>query len=208
MELTAKAIALLDEAKAITKRHGLPENFSEVDKSLVSPMNELWVGEFVLAENGHIGIYNSEDGSYEADEIGALICFFEYGKDRAFELIERLDKTVPLENTRYTSLSFAIKELLKLGYSRPESIAKTYLMTDISSGHTKIGKSRDPLNRLNQFKCGNPTIELSYVCDCDVETELHRKFAEKRLELEWFNLSTEDINYICRNYNFYPYEPE
>lgn len=86
--------------------------------------------------------------------------------------------------------------------------SKTYLMHDGNTGHIKIGKSINPKKRLRGLMCANPAITLRYICELDVEDNLHTKYAEKRVDREWFDLSQEDIDYICRNYNFYEYKDE
>ena len=70
----------------------------------------------------------------------------------------------------------------------------------IHSKHgTKIGRSKRPINRISQlqtqmpfrFKYAENTLVKDY---CKIETLLHKVFANKRLNGEWFNLEEEDIN--------------
>lgn len=69
----------------------------------------------------------------------------------------------------------------------------------IHSEHgTKIGKSKRPIQRIAQLQTQMPFIfkyiENTFVENCsETETYLHKEFASKRLNGEWFNLSEEDI---------------
>ena len=68
------------------------------------------------------------------------------------------------------------------------------------TGYYKIGRSIDPIFRQYQFRTGNITIELCFYIEGDRELELHRIFALKKVEREWFNLNDKDLKFI-RNYN-------
>lgn len=65
----------------------------------------------------------------------------------------------------------------------------------------KIGRTRNPDNRLETFSVKLP-FEVEYTCviRCDdmysLEKELHGRFADKRINGEWFNLSPEDVDHI------------
>ena len=70
---------------------------------------------------------------------------------------------------------------------------QTYLMTD--GWLFKIGKSTDPIKRLNSLRTANPRIELVCFGEGISESELHNIFKEKRIKREWFNLSEKDIRH-------------
>ena len=92
-----------------------------------------------------------------------------------------------------------LNTLLKLRKKEDDAKGyKTYIMHD-TSGLYKIGKSTDPLKRETSLSCGNPNIRLLFSIDYDIENELHKKFASKRVYGEWFKLNREDLDYI-RNY--------
>lgn len=61
----------------------------------------------------------------------------------------------------------------------------------------KIGRSKDFENRFKALSAANPslkTIALAYVKDAaKVESKLHKKFKNQRLERELFELSVEDL---------------
>lgn len=204
MTIEKKIVSFVEDIEAIMKRHGLPHKFSDVSEDSTIA-NTGWVANIAHGKDGHIGFYDKESGDYMGDEMGMLRVAYEFGD---IYLINLLDATVPLENSDYTSFSFAIKQLFKLGYKHPKSITKTYFMKDENTGQTKIGKSNAPQRRERTLQAEKPTISLLYVCDCDVENELHKQYADKRTRGEWFTLTEDDIAYICRNYNFYEYEPD
>lgn len=97
----------------------------------------------------------------------------------------------------------AIRERIKQAKSEKRaqnSLGFVYLLQS-QSGHYKIGRTTNPQNRLKTFSVKLP-FEVEYICLIQVqdmyqmESELHTRFAEKRINGEWFNLSPEDVNYI------------
>jgi Meiotically up-regulated gene 113 len=70
-----------------------------------------------------------------------------------------------------------------------------------SEGHYKIGCTISPDDRLHTFEVKLPFKvhyeHLIYSADRRrLESDLHKQFASKRIEGEWFNLSDDDVNYI------------
>ena len=69
------------------------------------------------------------------------------------------------------------------------------------TGHYKIGRTNNPDNRMRAFGIKLPfRVHYEHLIKskdmCALETELHQRFAQKRLDGEWFNLSDEDVAYI------------
>lgn len=63
----------------------------------------------------------------------------------------------------------------------------------------KIGQARDPHIRLSglQLPYKPKLIHTIFVSDMDwAEQQLHDRFAMKRVDGEWFNLSSADVSYI------------
>ncbi len=83
-------------------------------------------------------------------------------------------------------------------YTQP----KTYLMHDANTGYTKIGKSINPRQRERTLQSEKPTITLFKICDMDIESNLHTKYAHKRIRGEWFDLDESEIETICNEHNF------
>lgn len=80
---------------------------------------------------------------------------------------------------------------------------KTYIMFDENIGYLKIGKSKNPKFRERTLQSQNPSIKIFKICDKNVEKEIHKKYADKRVRGEWFDLSEEDIENIVNEYGFH-----
>lgn len=71
-----------------------------------------------------------------------------------------------------------------------------------SKGFYKIGVSETPEKRVAQLQCGNPfRIKLLETYDVgrpsrNVEEELHKKYSNSRVRLEWFNLTNNQLDEI------------
>lgn len=66
----------------------------------------------------------------------------------------------------------------------------------------KIGKSTNPKVRIGKFNVQYQTsAELIHSIETpasyELETYFHNKFTNKRVNLEWFNLESADVDYIC-----------
>ena len=79
-----------------------------------------------------------------------------------------------------------------------------YLIFDPFSKLVKIGKSENPIKRLATIKNANPFAELFFYSDKFTEKELHEKFKDKRVMLEWFNLDKKDLYSITNSYQLIP----
>lgn len=73
---------------------------------------------------------------------------------------------------------------------------KTYLMKDGISGLFKIGKSKDPIKRLNQLRTGNPNLSMVCFGMGTTEAELHKKFSSCRVYGEFFRLDSNQVDNI------------
>ena len=79
---------------------------------------------------------------------------------------------------------------------RQESIlnVSTYLVRNAESKLVKIGKSSNVNRRLQELQCGaGLRLECVGVIPKDVESQLHKKFSEKRVFGEWFDDSDGSI---------------
>lgn len=77
-----------------------------------------------------------------------------------------------------------------------------------ANGLTKIGVTNDIEQRFRTLNSGSP-IDLKLL-GCigssnarKLERKLHAYFNNKIVRHEWFNLSSEDINFIKENYDFF-----
>ncbi|MDP2040462.1 MAG: GIY-YIG nuclease family protein [Algoriphagus sp.] len=73
-----------------------------------------------------------------------------------------------------------------------------YLMKNNLNGLFKIGRSKQPFKREYTLQSQEPDIKMISIREAtyEVETALHRKYKEKKVRGEWFNLTTKDIRDI------------
>lgn len=69
------------------------------------------------------------------------------------------------------------------------------------NGYYKIGRTKSPKDRIKTFGVKLPfKVEFEHLIQTDdmegLEAELHFTFADKRLDGEWFNLTSGDVEYI------------
>jgi hypothetical protein len=71
-------------------------------------------------------------------------------------------------------------------------------MVNHDNGFYKIGKSIKPEFRERTLQSNEPNVELLAYCDSNIisENALHKKFKDKRIRGEWFNLNKDDVDYI------------
>jgi Meiotically up-regulated gene 113 len=107
--------------------------------------------------------------------------------------------------------SYFVQECIKRGLEQFKNCGFVYVIKwgeKDFEGNTivKIGKSKNPTERLSQLAGGDGTqlpvrLELLHSIECDnmkkVETLLHRHFAHKRIDnTEYFKLQDEDIKWF------------
>lgn len=88
-------------------------------------------------------------------------------------------------------------------YAKPPRSKKhgfVYLIRS-TNGEYKIGKTKNMTKRMGWFGISLPfKVETIHTIECDdmdeVETSLHNRFADKRLNGEWFALSESDVEEI------------
>lgn len=94
-----------------------------------------------------------------------------------------------------------LKVIKALSYKKIKSKkVYTYIMSHKEEGVYKIGKSVNPKRRHRTLLHDDPFIELFFVIDKNIEKKLHKKYKNKRLKGEWFNLTKEDIKNIKDEY--------
>jgi hypothetical protein len=72
------------------------------------------------------------------------------------------------------------------------SSSKTYLIYD--GCLYKIGKSINPEKRLKSIRSQNPKAEIVHIIESDIELSLHKRFKNKRVHHEWFDLSEREVS--------------
>ena len=76
-----------------------------------------------------------------------------------------------------------------------------YVVQEQSQGHYKIGRAKNPGKRTQMFAVKMPfKIKLDILIQTDdmyaLESDLHKHFAHKRVNGEWFALDSADLDYI------------
>lgn len=80
-----------------------------------------------------------------------------------------------------------------------------YILNEINGVHYKIGRTKNPSDRLRTFEIKLPfEIEYDLLIQTndmyDLEKTLHTRFADKRVDGEWFKLTTVDLQQIQDEY--------
>lgn len=78
----------------------------------------------------------------------------------------------------------------------------TYVIIDDVTNEYKIGISKHPKDRIKALRTARPTCRLLLLHKCNFEYMLHKKYAHKRIDLEWFKLDEEDLNDLICDYGF------
>ena len=78
----------------------------------------------------------------------------------------------------------------------------TYIIYDKTSGLSKIGISADPLRRQRECRTFRPNSFLFLLHTSNLEHELHRRFKDRQVEGEWFELKEDDFNDLICNDGF------
>lgn len=170
-------------------------------------LDEVWI------ENGHL--YVSFIGTSriinEYDVLSTISATPIKNIVDIYKIKKAVDKIVPQSNRTYHNLSFVIDSHLmgcRLAgtsyYGKVRERPKyTYLMRDSNTGMTKIGSAVDCIRREGTLQSEKPSISLLATCNgADIERELHRKYRDKRIRGEWFNLSDKEVAKIMKEYGF------
>lgn len=82
-------------------------------------------------------------------------------------------------------------------------ITRVYVMLDENTGYYKIGRSIKPKVRERTLQSEKPTIKMLFHHEATHkdEKDLHKKFSEKRIRGEWFDLSGSDLVFIKNYFN-------
>nr|DAZ32080.1 MAG TPA: meiotically up-regulated protein 113 [Caudoviricetes sp.] len=162
----------------------------------------------VVESDGNIYFIQIKDCQQVTYTIFDFLSIAYKAKDSHFseKLITLLDCYAGNNNT-YWGLRQAVMYARCANEIRHETIVKygnckTYLMRDLNTGLTKIGKSISPSARERTLQSEKPTISLFKISDSLIERELHELFRIKRVRGEWFNLTDDDIEHIVMKYNF------
>lgn len=110
---------------------------------------------------------------------------------------------VPERAIYWTALLAAEEDLIlqvERNYVEQHTKGYVYLLKSVT-GFWKIGRTVNPKDRLKTFGVKLPfEVEYEHLIPCrdhiELERSLHKQFADKRVNGEWFDLSPEDIAVI------------
>jgi hypothetical protein len=149
--------------------------------------------------------------AYKIQHVGAigngvgmiLVLAFSLWQGRGLKLqnlIERIQLPpvfrIPVDIGRYATI-----QDLSIYPALAEPAGYVYLIQEVSNGHFKIGRTRNPQDRLSTFNVKLPFM-IDYICLIPasnmraLESRLHSRFASKRVDGEWFSLSPADVAFI------------
>lgn len=110
---------------------------------------------------------------------------------------QEITNAVALCNRLHAEMIRAEREDRTQAMRRSPKHGFVYLIQS-STGSYKIGRTKNPDNRMRTFGVQLP-FEVDYVCTIEtadmymLEADLHRKYASKRVNGEWFSLTHEDV---------------
>ena len=138
------------------------------------------------------GLKVSTQTFWNTYQIWSKGCPYAIKKQKDFLSILKIYLTISDDNK--TVFGFSPKEEDQWSYPDENSSDKIYF---ISNGkYVKIGFSKNPLKRLAQLQTGSSEpLEILGTINGTLATEkyLHRYFADKHIQGEWFALNHEDI---------------
>jgi predicted GIY-YIG superfamily endonuclease len=124
----------------------------------------------------------------------------------SIEITDELVKDIIKDfETQYFFDRNEIDVRLKVSLPRLKSYdnAFVYLMKNTRNGYTKIGISKNPKHREKTLQSEEPEIDLIWKKEIPNaigrEIELHKKYSDKRIRGEWFDLTEQDIQNITLN---------
>lgn len=159
--------------------------------------------EIALNMSQSINIY-----CFTADNLGVdcgeLIDLSRYGLDQFLESFEgkSIDHSLlPPQVAQAYELAVRKQKSLEIQAARKTAPAGFVYLLRSASGYYKIGRSKNPYDRLTTFEVKLPfEVEYEHLIETtdmyQLEKELHRHFADKRVNGEWFELTPEDVAYI------------
>ena len=158
--------------------------------------------------NGNASLLENEYGKYLSLE-GKLLtacdladCLIRYA------WLHDFDKAVVVNRILFGDNSFLHYAILKtlaevLCRERVQHSDKsTYLILDRKTGYIKIGATSNISKRLKTLSCGNLNLVVIALAFKNIEKELHDKYANKKIDGEFYALNKDEISSIIKEYGF------
>lgn len=196
-------LVTLENGYVYTTSNLVGEEFGIMHKHILEKIESLDIGKLVEYTNSR----NRKYRSYNLTLQEALVLIMNLSNKEAIFFktcfFSLLCEGLSIEECYEKSIS----KIRDKDFTQIEAI--TYIIQDYDTKKFKIGKTiRDIEKRLCDLQRSSSTLlEIHSVITKDIEKELHKRFAGKRLVSEWFNISEEDIYLIHKDNraNFIPY---
>jgi len=132
----------------------------------------------------------------DSDDAPEHNCDFHYGEQLEHRILQRRKIHREREQQRAEE---ARRALLDEESRREPKSQYVYLMKDFRNGFLKIGISNNTTQRERTLQSQVPETELLWQLEGQVadERHLHKRFESKRMRGEWFELTEEDVAWIC-----------
>lgn len=120
---------------------------------------------------------------------------------KVFQLLEHISEWELYFNTVMLDLYDARYQAINLTAQDNAGVLGYVYVLKSDSGHYKIGKTANPEDRIKTFGVKLP-MEVEYLVLIQshnyhqLEARFHQQFKHKRVNGEWFNLSTADLIYL------------
>lgn len=173
-------------------------------KEFIMTMFPSCVGTIELHENDYGKYMLYEDGTIY-NQLALANALIEYAWKHDFNKATEINNFLFGDcELLYYSIFTTMAEVLK----RPRkefSERCTYLMKDKVTGLVKIGSTSDIKTRYQTLSCGNHNLLVIATIDENIENELHRKFANKKVKGEFYSIDENEISSIIKDYGFSTY---
>lgn len=173
----------------------------------MSEINHLLSSPFMIRDWGELGMFISD---------GRQLFDHEQAKQIISALVHTLNRYTPEEydavladyvarrNSEWKQSVQQINNTEQKRRTEPLTFGSggwyVYLIQEQSQGHYKIGKAKNVQQRLNQLiklpMIITPIVIIETNDNTRLERQLHRQFADKRVDGEWFKLTDDDVAYI------------
>ena len=141
---------------------------------------------------GHLSRLISDDKPVSIHEYFASLIHEQWFKHRKYEKDAQRRLRLKAKQKQWSEMR--VEKLAEFKKQKKQTTS-VYLISDPSTGHTKIGISKDVENRFRALKAANPSISLIFyhVAEFKAEQELHKIFKEQNIFGEWFKLNESQI---------------